>query len=81
MVRGAGGRSTAGDDADDFESVAIGEGTARELGGGDGFAVEFDHDAARQESLLDEELVEGARQRDGNGGAVGRDARDAGWGG
>jgi len=65
--------STAGDDLDDFEAIAGVHGAACELGGGDSLAVMFDDDAAGQERLPQEELLDRTRQLRFGGPPVSQD--------
>jgi hypothetical protein len=51
-------RSTSGDDFDNFEAVAGLELALGKFGGGDGLTIVFDDDAAGEEILTGQKLVE-----------------------
>jgi hypothetical protein len=51
-------RLTSGDDFDDFEAVAGLELALGKFGGGDGLTIVFDDDAAGEEVLTSQKLIE-----------------------
>ena len=65
--------SATGDDADDFEAVAIGQDGGTGFGGGEGGAIALDDDAFGGEAEFGEEIRERAGGADGTGRAVGGD--------
>ena len=60
-------------DFDDFQPVALGERAAAEFRGRDRLAVVLHHDAAREELIVNEKLLDGAGQRGGDFPSVGDD--------
>jgi hypothetical protein len=67
-------RSSPCDDLHDFKPVTRLELSASELRRSHGFPVVLDHDAAREQLLLDEKLLNGTRQLQRNRLPIGRDA-------